>query len=78
MLEILQNAVKHLGVICKIASIRSMHRLASGWDAQGVLPAMRLPDTGIAGKPRGPLHFDLSSRSRKRLGWNHFMARLSH
>lgn len=78
MFEIFQNAVKQLAVACKVSSIRSMHRLASGWDTQGALPAMRLPEIEVVGKPRGPLHFDLSSRSRKRLGWTHFMARLGH
>jgi hypothetical protein len=78
MLETLQNAVNHLRLLCKTSSIRSMHRLASGWDTQGVLPAMRLPQAESSSKPRGPLQFNFSDRSRKRLGWNHFMARLGH
>jgi hypothetical protein len=78
MITIVKDAMKQLVVAWKAASIRSMHRLASGWDAQGVLPSMRLPQTGTSGKPRGPLHFNFSDRSRKRMGWNHFMARLGH
>lgn len=74
----LKDVVRQLAVVWKATSIRSMHRLASGWDSQGVLPAMCLPKVEISGKPRGPLHFNFSDRSRKRLGWNHFMARLGH
>jgi hypothetical protein len=78
MISDLKDVMKQLAVACKAASIRSMHRLASGWDTQHVLPAMRLPHVETAAKPRGPLHFTFSHRSRKRLGWIHFMARLGH
>jgi hypothetical protein len=78
MISYFKDAMKHLVVKFKTASIRSMHRMASGWDAQGVLPAMLLPKTEVISKPRGPLQFDFSDRSRKRLGWNHFLARHGH
>jgi hypothetical protein len=78
MFSNVKDAVKELAVACKAVAIRSMHRQASGWDAQGMLPAMRLPQTEPSRKPRGPLHFNFSGRSRKRLGWTHFLAGLGH
>jgi hypothetical protein len=76
MIDQVRAFLRALGVEYKKIILMDMHRMASGWDPQGLLPQA----TAAGGKKKAfkhlPLHFPV--RVRHKLEWSHFICRSSH
>jgi hypothetical protein len=73
----MEALLQTLGAGLKKMFMEDMHRIATGWDSQGVLPPHPLA-TDLSKKASKQLALHFPVRARQKLGWRHFICRNSH